>query len=253
MVRPVVAHLDVDVRARRGAAGGCRAASTMRRTPSATSVVSTTSACCQRSVDWAAIAQPSDPGVRGPPLGLQHPVEDAAYPHAAGVDVQAVELVVRVGVDGPLLGDQHLLVLAEDAVHAVAQLGGDGLAVEAVVAHEGPEVVAGPVGLGRDRVHHVAVDALAAVALGGAGAGLGDADVDADRRGCLEVDDLPAVDAPLEVGELVAHVLQPERRRPRCRASSDSRSRAGRRGSPRTRTPRARPARCSRSARTPRG
>jgi hypothetical protein len=120
--------------------------------------------------------------------------------------------VIRVGVDGALLGAQHLLVLAEHAVHRLPQLGGDGLAVQAVVAHERPEVVRGAVGLGGDRVHHVAVDALAAVALGRAGARLRHTDVDADGAGGLEGDDLPAVDLAGEAGELVAHVLQPERR-----------------------------------------
>src|SRR5690606_11098291 len=80
------------------------------------------------------------------PLGLEHPFDDAARPHAARVDVEVVELVVGVGVYGGLLGFEHDFVFAEDAVHALAQLRRDELAVEAVVAHERPEVVARAVG-----------------------------------------------------------------------------------------------------------
>ena len=72
------------------------------------------------------------------------------------------------------------IVFAEDPVDAVAQLGGDQLALEPVVAHERPEVVAGAVGLRGDGVHDKTVDALAAVAFRGAGPGLGHPDVDVD-------------------------------------------------------------------------
>ena len=142
-----------------------------------------------------------------------HARHDAPGPHAARVDVEVVEVVGRVGLDAALLRLQHHLVLEEDARHALPQPRRDHLLVEAPVAGEGPQVEAGAVGLGRHRVDHGAVDALAAVALQGAGARLRDAHVDGDRRRRGVADDLPPVDGALVVGEPVLQVALPERRR----------------------------------------
>ncbi|MNL83768.1 hypothetical protein D3C87_2115030 [compost metagenome] len=76
--------------------------------------------------------------------------------------------MVRIAVDGDLLGFQDPLILAEDARHPLAQFMSTTLLRGLVVAGKGPEIVAGLVGLGRDGVEHETVDALAAVALGGA-------------------------------------------------------------------------------------
>src|SRR4051812_27162726 len=90
---------------------------TMRRMPAATSCTSTTVACCQTSTFVAAMVPPMpslDAGPDGgshPAFGHQHPLDQPAHPHAAGVDIQVVELVIRIGVDGLLLRLEHLLVL----------------------------------------------------------------------------------------------------------------------------------------------
>src|SRR5690606_2628489 len=128
--------------------GSC-GASSMRLIPSATSAMPVTSASCQTSIFVAAIAlAPTFQFERGSRLGAdglvgfggEHAVKNAANPHPAGIDVQVVELVVRVGINGFLLGLEHRLVFAEDPMHPITQLGGDQLAVQAVVAHERPEV-----------------------------------------------------------------------------------------------------------------
>src|SRR5689334_6384687 len=89
----------------------------IRRTRVAT--VSTATTRAVRHCAWLSvlIAGSPDDGLGGPvlgvgqrgggALGLEHPVEDPAYPHAARVDVEAVELVVGVGLDGLLLGAEH--------------------------------------------------------------------------------------------------------------------------------------------------
>src|SRR5919112_3055475 len=110
------------------------------------------------------------PGVAALFVG-DHARDDTTGPHAAGVDVEVVEVVARVGLDTALLGLQHHLVLEEDVRDALAEAGGDHLLVQAPVAGEGPEVEAGVVGLRGHGVDHRAGDALAAVALGRAGAG----------------------------------------------------------------------------------
>src|SRR5699024_6457244 len=111
-------------------------------------------------------------------FGFQRVFEDFSNPHSAGVNVEAVELVVIAGVDGFLLGPQHDLVLAEDSGHAGLELGGDALRFQTEVALDGPEVVAGAVRVRRDRVHDVRVRALGTVALRRTGAGLRHAHVD---------------------------------------------------------------------------
>src|SRR3954467_15448690 len=113
-------------------------------------------------------------------LPLDHLDDQAPRPHRAGVEVEVVEDLVRVLLDRLLLGGEDVLVLAEDARDALADLGRPALLVEMVVAAERPEVVAGGVGLRRHRVDHPAVDALGAVALRRAGAGRRHADVDRD-------------------------------------------------------------------------
>ena len=120
----------------------------MRRMPVATSETATTVADCQTSLLVAAIVLALSSlgrsgGADQAALGLEHPLDQPTDPHAAGVDIQAVELVVRVGVDGLLLGLQHCFILTEHAMDAVAKLRGDELAVQPIVAHEGPEVMAG--------------------------------------------------------------------------------------------------------------
>ena len=59
-----------------------------------------------------------------------------------------------------LLRLEDALVLAEDRGDALAQLVRPALLGDLVVAGEGPEIVAGLVGLGRHGVEHEAVDAL---------------------------------------------------------------------------------------------
>ena len=146
-------------------------------------------------------------------LGRDHRGDLASGPHAAGVDVEVVEVVARVGLDPPLLRLQHHLVLEEDVRDALTEPRGDHLLVQAPVTGEGPEVEAGVVGLGGHRVDHGAGDALAAVALGRPGSRLGDAHVDRDRRRRGVADDLPPVDETVVVGEAVLQVAPPERRR----------------------------------------
>src|SRR5205085_4661836 len=82
------------------------------------------------------------------------------------------------------------------------------LLAELIIAHEGPEIVAGLLGLRRDGVEHEAVDALRAVASRRTGAGRRHADVDGNGARRLEADDLPAVDEPG-----LAELFRPERRR----------------------------------------
>src|SRR6266702_7966034 len=137
-----------------------------------------------------------------------HLVDQLARPHRAGVDVEIVEDAIGILVHRALLRFEDQLVLVEDAGDTVADLGGDALLAELVVAHEGPEIVAGLLGLGRDGVEHKAVDALRAIAFRRAGAGRRDADVDGNGAWRLEADDLPAID---ETG--LAKLLGPERRR----------------------------------------
>ena len=148
-----------------------------------------------------------------PELGVDHALHQPAGPHAAGVDVEVVEVVAGVGLDPALLRLEHHLVLEEHPGDALAQPGGDHLLVQAPVAGEGPQVEAGPVGLGGHRVDDGAGDALAAVALRGAGARLGHPHVDRHRRRGGVPDDLPPVDRALVVGVAVLQVALPERRR----------------------------------------
>ena len=89
-----------------------------------------------------------------------HRVDQPPRPHRAAVDVEVVELLVRVVLDRPLLGGEDVLVLGEHARDALADQRRDALVVEAVVAHERPEVVAAALGLRGHRVEHEAVDAM---------------------------------------------------------------------------------------------
>src|SRR6478752_5395810 len=107
-----------------------------------------------------------------------HPVDQLARPHRAGVDIEIVEDAVGVLVHRALLRFEDQLVLVEDAGDALADLGGDALLAELIIAHEGPEIVAGLLGFRRDGVEHEAVDALRAVTFGRTGAGRCHADVD---------------------------------------------------------------------------
>src|SRR3954453_16090558 len=137
-----------------------------------------------------------------------HLVDQLARPHRAGVDVEIVEDAIRVLVHRALLRLQDELVLVEYTGDALANLGGDALLAELIIAHEGPEIVAGLLRLPRDGVWHEAVDALRAVAFRRTGAGWRHADVDGNGARRLEADDLPAVD---EAG--FAELFRPERRR----------------------------------------
>ena len=171
-VRPLVTcaahgHFDVDVGAWLDG-HGLSGASTIRRMRLVNATDSMTVACCQTAVCDAAISgrrwgrlrgtrrrRPDETmvgddrraGDRIPTFCREGAFEDAPHPHAAGIDVEAVELVVRIRVDRLLLSDEHRFVFAEDAVHTVAQLRGDELAVESVVALKRPEVVRRAVGL----------------------------------------------------------------------------------------------------------
>src|SRR5205085_12357727 len=103
---------------------------------------------------------------------------------------------------------QNDLVLAEDAGNAVADFAGQALFGETVVAHEGPEIMTGLLGLWRDGVEHEAVNALRTVAFRRTGSGGRDSDIDIDGARRLEIDDLPAID---QAG--LAQLRGPERRR----------------------------------------
>src|SRR4051812_32465550 len=94
-----------------------------------------------------------------------HAVDHPPTPHGPGVDVEIVEHAVRIFVHRLLLSLENDLVLAEDAGDPFADFRGDLLLGDAVVAHKGPEVVTGGLGLRGHGVEHVAVDALGAVAL----------------------------------------------------------------------------------------
>src|SRR5688572_10610576 len=63
-----------------------------------------------------------------------HAVDHAPRPHRAGVDVEVVEGAVRVLIHGALLRFQDDLVLAENIGDAFADLGGQLLFGQAVVA-----------------------------------------------------------------------------------------------------------------------
>ena len=168
-------RLQVRRSARRRAAGrtgSCRAARAARarsatpsgRRPSRSSLHS--AACSRGAASCATIRSISAP-----------------RPHRAGVDVEIVEDAVRILVHRALLRFEDDLVLAEDAGRRLRGSRWSGVcSVEPVVAHEGPEIVAGGLGLRRHGVEHEAVDALRAVALRRAAAGGRDADV--DRRRC---------------------------------------------------------------------
>src|SRR5436305_2929711 len=67
-----------------------------------------------------------------------HLVDQLARPHRPGVDVEIVEDAIRVLVHRALLRLEDQLVLVEDAGDALADLGGDAVLGELVVAHEGP-------------------------------------------------------------------------------------------------------------------
>src|SRR6185437_16002299 len=97
-------------------------------------------------------------------------------------------------VDRPLLGLDDDLVLTEHMGDPFPDLGRDALFVDAIIPHVGPEIVAGLVRLGRDRVDDPHADALAAIPVRCASPGRSHADIDRDRTGRLEVNDLPAID-----------------------------------------------------------
>lgn len=131
--------------------------------------------------------------------------------YGACVDVEAVELVVRTGADRERLGLQHGLILTEHAGHALTQGVGARLAVEVVVAREGPEVETGFLCRRRNRVEDITVDTLGAVSAFRTCAGGRHADINRDRARRFEVDDLPTVDlARLSV------LCPPERAGDRC-------------------------------------
>src|SRR4051794_19132728 len=72
-----------------------------------------------------------------------HLVDQLARPHRAGVDIEIVEDAIGVLVHRALLRLEDQLVLVENAGDALADLGGDALLAELIIAHEGPEIVAG--------------------------------------------------------------------------------------------------------------
>src|SRR5439155_11113106 len=76
-------------------------------------------------------------------LARDHAVDHAPRPHRAGVDVEVVEGAVRIFVHRALLRFEDDFILVEDACNAFADFGGQLLLGRAVIAHEGPEVVAG--------------------------------------------------------------------------------------------------------------
>src|SRR6202051_3500672 len=133
-----------------GSAGaGSDTSSTMRRIPAAISSASTTVPRCQTCFLAAAIAVSLRLLIATgePDLRLQLAGEQSADPHSPGVDVEVVELVVGVGLDGDLLGLKHGGVLVEHAPDGVADLGGQQLTIQVVVAHPSPVVTAGGGGL----------------------------------------------------------------------------------------------------------
>src|SRR3712207_6828099 len=75
----------------------------------------------------------------GAQLPVDQPLHDAPGPHAAGIDVEVVEVVARVGLDTTLLGLEHHLVLEEHVGDALTQPGSDHLLVQAPVARRSEE------------------------------------------------------------------------------------------------------------------
>src|SRR6202453_2870220 len=65
---------------------------------------------------------------------------------------------------------------------------------QAMIAHEGPEIVTARRGFRRHGIKHIAADALRAIAPRRAGAGRRHPDIDVDRAGRFEMNDLPAID-----------------------------------------------------------
>ena len=149
-----------------------------RTTPSRHSIRSGIG-CSPYSAAW--------PGADAPCSPRQHAVDHAPRPQRAGVDVEIVEGLARIAVDGALLRLQDDVVLVVDAPALVdmgaLQIPGQLIVVGAESAHEIPEIMAARLGLGRDGGEEGAVDALRTVALRRPGPRRRDADVaDHHRR-----------------------------------------------------------------------
>src|SRR3954462_11349396 len=131
-------------------------------------------------------------------FGLDHAVDHTPCPQGAGIDIQVIEGLPRVLVDGGLLRFQHGVVLVVDALALIdmgqVQLLGQALVVGAEAADEVPEVMAARFRLRRERRQEEAVDALAAVAIARPGPRERHADITRHHASRFEMDDLPAVD-----------------------------------------------------------
>src|SRR5262249_17871572 len=100
------------------------------------------------------------------PSGLQlrrrfsgdHAINHPPRPHRAGIDVEVVEYAIGVLVHRALLRFKDELVFAKNVGNAVANFRGQALLTDAIVSHEGPEIMAGLFRLRRDGVEHKAVD-----------------------------------------------------------------------------------------------
>src|SRR5262249_26018297 len=150
--------------------------------------------------------------IRASLLLIDHALDQSPRPHRTKINVEIVELLVGMLVDGLLLRGQHEDIFGKDTRICTAQEGRDIPVMNHVVAGNEPEIMAGFFGLWRDHVNHDGLESPLAGSLLCASAGGCYPDIDRDGAWRPEIDDLPAVDPIRHRSKSPIHLFRPEGR-----------------------------------------